>query len=251
MNLQKYLDRINYTGKTKVSIDTLRDLHKKHMYSVPFENIDIHTGKKIELNTEKFEEKIINGRRGGFCYELNGLFYELLKSLGFDVMMVSARVYDENEIPGAEFDHLVLIVKIDGEEYLADVGFGDSFIEPQWMNLDFVNEDPAGFFQIVKEDDENLKLMRSEDGVYFTPKYIFSKEARALSDFDKMCAYHQTSSKSHFTKNKLCSLPNEKGRVTLVNNKLIITKNNKKEEIAVHGEKEFNENLKKYFSIEI
>lgn len=251
MNCEKYLKRIGFTGEPSVSLSTLRELHRRHLYSVPFENIDIHSGKEIVLDLKNIEEKVVNNGRGGFCYELNGLFCELLREIGFDVNMVSANVFDEEEKPGADFDHMALIVSVDGEEYIADVGFGDSFIETFAINLDMVNEDEAGFFQIVKEDDKYLKLLKSEDGVLFTPKYLFSSIPRKLSDYTEMCIYHQTNPKSHFKKNKLCSLANRGGRVTLVNDRLIITKNGKKEVTAIYGEKEFNENLFKHFNIKI
>jgi N-hydroxyarylamine O-acetyltransferase len=249
MNYENYLNRIGYSGKPVADFDTLKTLHRKHLYSIPFENLDIHTGNKIILDLEHLENKVINRNRGGFCYELNGLFYELLKQIGFDVKMVSANVFDDEEKPGADFDHMTLIVNINGDEYLADVGFGDNFVEPLLFNIDFVYDDVSGFYQIVSEDKKKYKLMYSEDGVYFSPRYLFSKEPRSLSDYEKMCIYHQTSPKSHFTKNKLCSLANSEGRITLVNEKLIITKNNNKSEIHVRGEKEFNENLEKYFNI--
>lgn len=251
MNFQNYLDRIGFSGKPAADFETLKTLHRKHLYSIPFENLDIHKGKKIILDINLFEEKILNNKRGGFCYELNSLFFELLKEIGFDVTMLSARVYNDDEIPGDEFDHMTLLVNIGGEEYLADVGFGDSFIEPLEFNPDFVLEDDAGFFQIVKEDENHFKLLKSEDGVLFTPKYLFSKTPRVLPEYTGACEYTQTSPKSHFTKNKLCSLANEKGRITLINDKLIITKDGKKEEFPVHNEKEFNENLMKYFGISL
>jgi N-hydroxyarylamine O-acetyltransferase len=251
MNYTKYLERIGFQGKPEANLNTLISLQKKHLYSIPFENLDIHTGKKIVLDINLFEDKIINNKRGGFCYELNGLFYELLKEIGFDVTMISARVYNDDEIPGDEFDHMALLVKFGEDEYLSDVGFGDSFIEPLWFNPDFVNEDEAGFFQIVKEDDTHFKLLKSEDGVYFTPKYIFSKKARILSDYTEACEYTQTSPKSHFTKNKLCSIAGNGGRITLINDKLIITENGSRKESAVRSGKEFNDNLLKYFGIKL
>jgi N-hydroxyarylamine O-acetyltransferase len=249
MNYENYLNRIGFEGNPIADFNTLKTLHKKHLYSIPFENLDIHTGKKIILDLEHLENKIINLKRGGFCYELNGLFYELLKHIGYNVKMVSASVFDDEERPGADFDHMALIVNINGDEYLADVGFGDNFMEPLLFNIDFVYDDEAGFFQIVHEDKKKYKLMYSEDGVYFSPRYLFSKEPRSLSDYENMCIYHQTSPKSHFTKNKLCSLANREGRITLVNDKLIITQNNKKNETHIRGEKEFNENLEKHFKI--
>jgi N-hydroxyarylamine O-acetyltransferase len=251
MNYENYLNRIGYSGKPVADFETLKTLQRKHLYSIPFENLDIHTGKKIVLDLEHLENKVVYQKRGGFCYELNGLFYELLKQIGFDAIMVSACVFDDEEKPGAEFDHMALIVKIEDEEYLADVGFGENFVEPLKFILDFVYEDEAGFHQIVMENEKSFKLMFSEDGVYFSPKYLFSKVPRILSDYKDMCIYHQTSPKSHFTKNKLCSLANSEGRITLVNDKLIITKNHKKDEIHLSGEKEFNENLQKYFNIKL
>lgn len=251
MNCENYLKRIGYTGKPSADAATLTTLHRKHLYSIPFENLDIHNGKEIKLDLKYIEEKVVNNRRGGFCYELNGLFCELLTALGFNVKMVSANVFDEDENPGAEFDHMVLIVKIDGDEYLADVGFGDSFIEPFVINPDMVIEDEGGIFQVIRHEEKYMKMLKSEDGVYFTPKYLYSHEARKMEDFSEMCIYHQTNPKSHFTKNKLCSLANEGGRVTLVNDKLIISKQGKKENIKVSGEQEFNEQLLRHFNIKI
>jgi len=251
MNCDKYFSRIGYTGQPKTDYATLKELHRKHLYSVPFENLDIHTGREIKLDLNYIEDKVINRGRGGFCYELNGLFCQLLREIGFEVKMVSANVFDEDEKPGAEFDHMALIVKAGGEEYLADVGFGDSFINPFAINLDMVNDDDAGFFQVVMENDKYNKLLRSEDGVYFTPKYLYSHAPRKMSDYSEMCIYHQTNPKSHFVKNKLCSLASEGGRVTLVNDKLIITKEGKKEIAEIKSETEFNDNLSRYFNIKI
>jgi len=251
MNCENYLKRIGFTGELSVNFETLRLLHRLHLFSIPFENLDIHSGKEIKLDLNYIEDKIINKGRGGFCYELNGLFYALLAQIGFDVMMVSSNVFDEDEKPGAEYDHMALIVMIDGEEYLADVGFGDNFIEPFALNPDMVNDDDNGFFQVVKENEKYYKLLRSEDGLYFTPKYLFSKAPCRLSDYKDMCIYHQTNPKSHFVKNKLCSIANSEGRTTLVNDKLIITKGRKKETKNVNGDKEFNDYLFKYFKMKI
>lgn len=178
MNCENYLNRIGYSEKPVADFETLKNLHKGHLYSIPFENLDIHRGKRIFLDINYIENKVINQKRGGFCYELNGLFYELLKQIGYDVKMVSASVFDDEEKPGAEFDHMVLIVKIDGEEYLVDVGFGDNFIEPLHFNIDYVHEDEAGYYQIVRENEKIYKLMYSEDGMYFLPKYLFSPDSR-------------------------------------------------------------------------
>ena len=90
--ISKYLQRINYSGDLIPTFDRLCKLQKIHLLNIPFENLDIHYGNKIVLDVDKIYNKIINRRRGGFCYELNGLFFTLLKSLGFDAKRISARV---------------------------------------------------------------------------------------------------------------------------------------------------------------
>jgi N-hydroxyarylamine O-acetyltransferase len=99
------------------------------MFSVPFENLDIALCRKIVCDEDAFLRKIVERRRGGFCYELNGAFSGLLRAIGFDVTLLSARVPREDGSDGPEFDHLTLKVDLD-EPWLADVGFGDSFLEP-------------------------------------------------------------------------------------------------------------------------
>src|SRR5437762_14222540 len=92
MHVGAYLQRINYRGSPEPNAQTLRELHRAHMLTVPFENLDIHLGRPITLGQAALFDKIVTRRRGGFCYELNGLFAALLRALGFDVTMLSARV---------------------------------------------------------------------------------------------------------------------------------------------------------------
>ncbi len=130
MDVSAYLARLNYSGPLTHTAEALRQLHLAHLYAVPFENLDIHLGRKIVLAEEKFFDKIVNQRRGGFCYELNGLFAALLRELGFDVTLLAAGVWNtEHERFDPEFDHLCLLVQLE-ERWLADVGFGETFREP-------------------------------------------------------------------------------------------------------------------------
>ena len=121
-----YLKRINYRGPLAPTAETLRRLQVAHLLSVPFENLSIHTGEPIVLDDDALFEKIVVRRRGGFCYELNGLFAALLRALGFHVEMLSAGVVSQAGEFGPEFDHMTLLVSL-AERWLADVGFGDSF----------------------------------------------------------------------------------------------------------------------------
>ena len=142
MELKNYLRRINYDGDITPTVELLNTLQKRHLQSIPFENLDIHYGKTIELNIEKIKEKVIAKKRGGFCYELNGLFYELLKSIGFNVKMISARGYNkEQQEFGPEFDHLAIIAKINSSDYLVDVGFGEFALQPLKIELNKIQTD--------------------------------------------------------------------------------------------------------------
>ena len=130
MNTKNYLSRIGIENATiSVNSANLKFLQKQHLLRVPFENLDIHWKRKIILDTKKFYEKIVEEKRGGFCYELNGLFCELLKKLGFTSKIISARVFDDKDF-GAEYDHLAILTKIDEKEFLVDVGFGEFATEP-------------------------------------------------------------------------------------------------------------------------
>src|SRR5262245_27861823 len=126
--IDAYLGRIGYTGSRAPTLEVLRALHRAHLYAVPFENLDIHAGRRIVLDQDALFQKVVTHRRGGFCYELNGLFAALLRKLGFDVTLLSGRVHNDGGF-GPEYDHMTLLVKLDGR-WLADVGFGSSFHDP-------------------------------------------------------------------------------------------------------------------------
>jgi N-hydroxyarylamine O-acetyltransferase len=121
-----YLERLGAGGDVTVHATTLTDLHERHLRAIPFENLSIHLGEPIVLDVDALVDKLTVRRRGGFCYELNGAFAALLATLGFDVALFEARVVMGRE--GMPFDHLCLRVRVDGAEYLTDVGFGASFL---------------------------------------------------------------------------------------------------------------------------
>ena len=129
LNVPAYLERIRYKGPTTPDSETLRRLHRAHMLAVPFENLDIGLKREITCDEEAFVSKIVERRRGGFCYEMNGAFAALLWTVGFQVPLLSARVFRADGSRGPDFDHLTLRVDLD-QPWLADVGFGDSFLEP-------------------------------------------------------------------------------------------------------------------------
>jgi N-hydroxyarylamine O-acetyltransferase len=253
MNIEKYLRRIDYQCELTPSLPTLRALQEAHLLHVPFENLDIALKRKIVLDIEKIYRKIVIKRRGGFCYELNGLFHWLLQELSFTTSLVSGRVYDQDRKDyGPEFDHLTILVKIEEDEWISDVGFGDFAIHPLHLKINTPLNDPNGQFLIEQSQNNFFRVSRyNQKQNSFIPEYLFSTTIRQLSDFKQMCHYHQTSPESHFTQNKVCSLATHDGRVTLTGDKLIITRKDSRKELLIKDDREFELALKKYFNINL
>jgi len=250
MDTEKYLRRIGFENfDIRANAESLKLLQKKHLLNVPFENLDIHWKRPILLDTNRFYQKIIEEKRGGFCYELNGLFNELLRNLGFQTRLVSARVSDGKGSFGAEYDHLAIIVKIGKSEFLADVGFGAFTAEPLCLVADLEQPDETGVFVIRRFDEDYLKVAK-KDGETWQSEYIFKPFGRDLAEFAGMCNFHQTSEESHFTRGKVCSLMLEGGRKTLTDKKFIQTKGGEKSETEVNSEDEFNEILAREFCVQ-
>ncbi len=248
MNVAAYLARIGYSGPADRSPETLRQLHVAHLYTVPFENLDIHLGRKISCDVERFLRKIIEFRRGGFCYELNGAFAFLLEELGFRITLLSARVAREDGTASSEFDHLVLRVDLD-EPWLADVGFGDSFLEPLRLEMEEEQSESSGrTYRIIKVGDVRILQRKLDDGAW-KPQYQFTVQPRQLAEFEPRCQYQQTSPESHFTHQRICTLATPEGRITLSDLMWIQTIHGQRRERLLRDEEEWRRVLRKDFGI--
>lgn len=247
MDTAAFLQRINYDGPLAPSAETLRRLHLAHLLSVPFENLSIHRHEPIVLDDDALFEKIVRRRRGGFCYELNGLFAALLRSLGFNVTMLSAEVANNKAEFGEPFDHMTLMVTLE-ERWLADVGFGDSFREP--LRLDAREPQIQGDDAFkIEETETHLIMSRRRENGDWEPQYRFTLEPYGLADFDEMCRYHQTSPESHFTQKRICSLATLDGRVSLSEMRLITTRGRERKEIELADRTQYETILKERFGI--
>lgn len=249
VDVPSYLDRIGHTGPTTPTFDTLRAIHRAHLLTVPFENLDIALGRKIIVDEDAFVRKVVEQHRGGFCYELNGAFAALLRALGFRVTLLSARVARERGGEGPEFDHLTLRVDLE-EPWLADVGFGESFLEPLRVELQREQIDPAGTFRLVQLG-ERLQLEKAEPEERWKRQYSFGPQPRRLEEFAGMCHYHQTSPDSHFTQNRICTRATPDGRITLSGMKLIVIQHSQREERMLASEKERSDVLREHFGIKL
>lgn len=225
MDVDRYLRRIGSATLCGTDLATLRQLQRAHLYAVPFENLDIRCGRTLVLNEAALFDKIVGRRRSGICYELNALFSGLLKALGFRVSLLAAEVATTQASYGPSFDHMALLVVIGKRRLLADVGFGDSFLEP--LDLDQCGEQPQdnGVYEIRPDGPSYVVMKRPhvEDGTA-EPSFRFETRPRDLADFEPMCLYHQTSPESHFTRKDICSLATPEGRMTISGDQLIETR---------------------------
>lgn len=247
VNSREYLERIGVDWAVSPDAESLKLLQRQHLLNVPFENLDIHWDRPIILDTERFYRKVVTDRRGGFCYQLNGLFSELLREIGFRTRLVSAKVFNGTDF-GREFDHAAVIVTIGELEYLTDVGFGEFSAEPLRIVPDIEQHDREGIFSLHRAEPGSLVAAKKRDGQW-VPEYKFSLLGRDLSEFAEMCDFQQYSPESHFTKGKLCSQLTEGGRKTLTDAKYIVTTGGERKETAVGSKGEFYRLLETEFGI--
>jgi len=240
----RYLERIGHRGPVAPTLETLRQVHLAHLKAVPFENLSVRRGDPILLAEEKLFEKIVLRRRGGFCYELNGLFAALLKTLGFRVEQLAGRVGPD----GIPFDHMALRVDLD-EPWLADVGFGDSFLLPLRLQHREPQDDGCGRRYQIDSKDGGLLLQREEPEGW-KRQYQFTLDAWPLSAFEEGCRYHRTSPQSHFTRNTVVSRATDTGRITLSGRRLIVTSLGQRTETELGDEAAVTRILEQEFGIE-
>ncbi|MFJ8533491.1 arylamine N-acetyltransferase [Streptomyces sp. NPDC093591] len=226
VEVDAYLSRLGVEHPAWPTVDVLRELHLRHLQTVPFENLSIHLGEEIVLEEKRLLDKVVGAGRGGFCYELNGAFGALLTALGFDVTLLAARVHGKEGRLGIPYDHMALKVRtVDGGTWLADVGFGAHSHYPLAFEARGEQVDPAGVFRIVEAGPDSAGVRGGHDVAEAadldvvmdgTPEYRLERRPRVLGDFVAGAWWHSTSPGSHFTQSLVCSrVTEEGGRITL------------------------------------
>ena len=253
MDVETYLTRLQYFKPVKPDVQTLQGLHLAHMQNVPFENLDIGLKRPIRLTEQALWEKIIVQNRGGFCYELNGLFAWLLKQIGFDVTYLNARVYNRHGELGIDFDHLALLVQIphQADRWLADVGFGDSFNLP--LNFEEHGEQVQGLrtYRLEQSSAGCITWQKNYDGSW-ERQYFFDLQPRKFpGDYEPACLYHQSSPDSSFTRASIISRATPEGRVSLEDGRLILTTNGQRSVRPLQERQEYQALLKEYFGFHL
>lgn len=194
--LARYLERIGHGWNVRPDVETLRSLHRAHVTAIPFEALDVQLGRMPSLEPEAIFAKLVERRRGGWCYEMNGLFGVALEAIGFSVTRVSCGVMRQDGGEERMGTHLALLVDCEGP-WLCDVGFGGSLLDP--LPLGVGERDEAPF---------TVSLERTDDGYWrFTEHfdapfgYDFRAEPADEALFAAKCEWLATHPESNFTLN--------------------------------------------------
>ncbi|WP_189637767.1 arylamine N-acetyltransferase family protein [Thalassotalea sp. HSM 43] len=246
--LDCYLQRIGMVAPETTDQAYLQQLFTAHLYHVPFENLDIALDNGISLSLPDLYHKIVENRRGGFCYELNYMFYQLLTGLGYDAKMLAANVWSKDSY-GPDFDHLLLQVSLCDQDFIVDVGFGDSFRTLVPLSGSSVDD---GFNRYQLRQQHGFYVLRQTKvkGECFK-QYKFTLTPYPISAFNDMCVYQQTSPESHFSTSSVCTIANATGRQTLSNGQLIITKNGQKTRRDISDERDYRQVMLELFGMQL
>jgi N-hydroxyarylamine O-acetyltransferase len=208
--LDRYFARVGYVGSRAANLSTLHALHRAHLLAIPYENLDIHLGLTVSLDPEAAFTKLVDERRGGWCYEMNGLFGRVLETLGFTVRYVSGAVGRARKGWRAQGNHLVLLVTLD-RPWIADVGFGDGFLTPLPLEPGTYSQ---GFMTYrVTKDGPRWRVDNHTHGG--ADGFDFTLTARRLGDFAQQCHELQTSPESSFVQTTVCERFEPAGMVVL------------------------------------
>ena len=222
----RYLERLGVPKPDTPTLGALRALQAAHLREIPFENASVLRGDQIPLDLPSLVDKVLGRGRGGFCYELNGLFAALLEALGYTVFLRSARVFQEGATVGPPFDHLCLEVPLDGERWLVDVGFGYSFLEPLRLMESVEQEDPSGRFRLLpvagSEGAVDVEWLHSDGS--WRGQYRIDPGTFALADFEPMCEVQRTSADAPFVHGWMLSRATADGFVTIMHRKYILSR---------------------------
>ncbi len=226
LNSQYYFTRFLAKRPAEPTLENLAFLQEKHMLHIPFENLDVISKTPIITDLERIFEKVVINLRGGFCYELNGLFGWLLREIGYDAHYVGATVKKPDGSWTIEGSHATNLVYLDGETYLVDVGFGDSVRKPVPLSGEVV-QDVSGEYRALQIDEAHYDLQRFEDNQWQTLHRV-STVPKEFHEFAPMCEFNQTSPESPFTHKRLVTIATKEGRKTLSDSTLIVTENGQK-----------------------
>jgi N-hydroxyarylamine O-acetyltransferase len=219
LDLQAYARRIDYPGGLEPTLETLKNLHLAHATHIPFENLDILLGQPIHLDLENLWAKLVAGGRGGYCFEQNALFAAVLETTGFRVTRLAARVRMGAAQVRAR-SHMLLAVDLDGQTWLADVGFGaEVFLHPIPLTRGAVTPQFGWKYRVIDEGSQQVLQSLRPEGWF--DLYSFTLEEQHPVDYEVSNYFTSTNPNSPFVKTLLVQRPDPDCRQMLVNRRLI------------------------------
>jgi N-hydroxyarylamine O-acetyltransferase len=195
LDLHAYLQRIGFNGTPRPDVETLRELHRCHLLAIPYENLDVQLGVPVSIDIDAIYRKLVLNRRGGWCYEMNGLLAWALDAVGFSITRLAAGVMRVVRGEAALGNHLALWVHLD-EPHLADVGFGDGALEPIPIRSGAIRQ--HGFeFSLEHLPDGWWRFHNQPHGG--APSFDFNDAPADMDLLARQCELLQTSPESPFT----------------------------------------------------
>jgi len=218
-DLQQYLNRINFQGEIQLNLEGIKKLMQSQIFSVPFENIDVQSGKPISLLGDDIVNQIVNKNRGGYCYQINGIFSLMLQEIGLPHYYIGVRPL-VNPAPNAK-THLAIIATIENEEYLIDLGFGGNSIREPLKLSEIGTEIQHGSdtFTLVKTEEDEY-LLQIQTGQEWTNLYSFDLTPQRWIDFKPANYFNYSHPESVFTQKLIVVLQNPLGKKILSKNSL-------------------------------
>lgn len=248
MDLQAYFDRIGYVDGGSDTERLIR-LHRAHITHIPFEDIDVYNGKILDITPAGLEKKLVAEHRGGYCFEMNGLFCEEAKAMGIDIYGVLARVASAPGTFGAH-NHRMNLATVDGTRYVCDVGFGgDCFVDPLKLELGLEQETHGAVYRIVAGERVQYSVQILKNGE-FTDLLGFDDIRAIPEDFEVSNFYTNCSPASGFKNFLMLNRFTETGRYSMFNLALTVTEGEKRETRSVTME-ELPEVLKTFFGLDV
>ncbi|EKU4728583.1 N-hydroxyarylamine O-acetyltransferase [Citrobacter freundii] len=215
--LTAYFARIGWSDSASVDIETLKALHLLHNGAIPFEKLDVLLPREMQLDDLSLEEKLVTARRGGYCFEQNGVFERALREIGFNVRSLLGRVVLANPSSLPPRTHRLLLVELQGEQWIADVGFGgQTLTAPIRLQADIEQQTPHGEYRLVQEGDDWILQFRHHD--HWQSMYRFDLVVQHQSDYLMGNFWSAHWPQSHFRHHLLmCRHLPDGGKLTLTN----------------------------------
>jgi N-hydroxyarylamine O-acetyltransferase len=226
LDLEAYLERIGYDGplgeggELRPDLPTLKALHRAHTSAIVFESLDVLLGRPVEVDVKAMEDKLVRGRRGGYCYEQNSLLAAALERIGFEVAGRGARSRTRGESLLA-VTHAVLVVTVEGEPWLCDAGFGfQGPREPVPLGRPGAEVRQGEWTFGVREEAEGVLVLRTLREGTWRDLYAFSPQRYYPVDYVLLNHYSSTHPRSPFVGRAIVQYPGERVRTALVGREL-------------------------------